>query len=1200
MFLGELSKANKNITSACLDVYSNSNYVQVSGPDGKMVNVGTQLELWTQLQRCRVEKKVLEQTITNLNIENRRLTAANERVEGALRSERSAKESLNSENRKLTNEVSKLTEDLEEAQAASSQNTRLEDSLLDIAAMVENDSSANDKEEQRDVVDLAMPPSSASVVVVEQFTSTPKSILRSGSPLRVGSKMEKRRARSASPAMVESTMAAVQSALHRRQLQVHELRTRLSNNTAKLVEVKKAYAAKEEIADATERKLEQVRSESDSLKIKLDELSREKLKAQERNETLFSEKVAIENAKDHLEDELKALAKERVYLEDNHNRTLRDLEAAKSESDRLAKSNDDLSKNVKEKANRVSQLEKSVGDLQGKLKTNEQNCEFIKKEIETLKSRHENELDILRLKAGDSQGNNEELYQRMRQQEAHSKETISRLEKANANLVSGSQRSEENLSKLEEEKLKLTLDLADQKSSMQVLKDQIVASERNLTTLKSENKSLADQKKAEETTREKLEDDLKRVSLKKDELDNQLTSVTLQKDALQDEVVHARQEMKELAAQAEKVYRQNAILNKENNELDARLTNLQKDVQRFEEQVKFLKQEKSEQYANLEELQHDLNEAMKAKERSVRDNTDLQSKHEAMDKQMRALKTSLEDEIARAELEKARLEEEKNEIRSEMEKAVKKLKLELEDVETDSVTSKEELKRSLEAEHAAQLKKLTQEKRGEISRLTRELTERNQELERMRQLHTEEVLVVENAKNQALLMAQQDHRGLAERYAEVEENLEATKQDLEKVRREGSARLEKDRATITDLNLEISRLKSQLGEDIEKLAQENATLNDTIQKQKTAETMLQTEVEKLRVNWKNATDKAASLQKELEEVNLKISLLDDTKSRLQLELRDSEQRLLESRQNVDLLNASNARFQESMSVLEADKLRLSDDLNASRATVADMEQALARLKQDLDSQHDQHDSLTVVNTELEAKLLEEQEKHQLLRGQFRELELQYDSLRDRAAIDDDQRHAEVKEAQVLRMRISELDSTKASLERELNAQRANASLDEETTQQRVTSLHQALDEMRAREKRLEDQRHNLEICLNNSNQQVKELNIKLNGYEGRMTELSTCITTLEGTKRALSTKLSGIATLLRHIRTSRSNSRTRPTTPTTSSAAERGRTSVSSTNRRSSSPWPSTENLSQEVDVEEIKSDIRSLLSRISGAERER
>ena len=99
---------------------------------------------------------------------------------------------------------------------------------------------------------------------------------------------------------------------------------------------------------------------------------------------------------------------------------------------------------------------------------------------------------------------------------------------------------------------------------------------------------------------------------------------------------------------------------------------------------------------------------------------------------------------------------------------------------------------------------------------------------------------------------------------------------------------------------------------------------------------------------------------------------------------------------------------------------------------------------------------------------------------------------------------------------------------------------------------------------MEDQRHNLEICLSNSQQEVKDLHVKLNGQDGRMGELFTTMARLEGSKKDLESQISNVASLLHHVRSSSSHStsRSRPSTPTRPSRAS---------HRRASSPaWSAT------------------------------
>merc|ERR1711874_69828 len=110
-------------------------------------------------------------------------------------------------------------------------NSLLQSSLQDIATMVVEDADVEAKSGGR-----------------------PKPVLPGRSPLA-------RRARSASPAMVESTVTAVQAALNKRQLQLHELQVRSSGQSEKLRELERKGQWWEKRCKDAERKLEETNEE---------------------------------------------------------------------------------------------------------------------------------------------------------------------------------------------------------------------------------------------------------------------------------------------------------------------------------------------------------------------------------------------------------------------------------------------------------------------------------------------------------------------------------------------------------------------------------------------------------------------------------------------------------------------------------------------------------------------------------------------------------------------------------------------------------------------------------------------------------------------------------------------------------------------------------------------------------------------------
>ena len=136
----------------------------------------------------------------------------------------------------------------------------------------------------------------------------------------------------------------------------------------------------------------------------------------------------------------------------------------------------------------------------------------------------------------------------------------------------------------------------------------------------------------------------------------------------------------------------------------------------------------------------------------------------------------------------------------------------------------------------------------------------------------------------------------------------------------------------------------------------------------------------------------------------------------------------------------------------------------------------------------------------------------------------------------------------------ETEASREALRKELaNLQRKMAELiDDATMKEKDYQL--ALDDSRRSERKLEDQRKNLEIALDAANADIGDLRLKLSGAEGRVNALETTLARLEGAKKDVEFKLSSIVSSLRRsigfrqeMPRSRSRSpsprRSRPTSP---------------------------------------------------------
>ena len=100
---------------------------------------------------------------------------------------------------------------------------------------------------------------------------------------------------------------------------------------------------------------------------------------------------------------------------------------------------------------------------------------------------------------------------------------------------------------------------------------------------------------------------------------------------------------------------------------------------------------------------------------------------------------------------------------------------------------------------------------------------------------------------------------------------------------------------------------------------------------------------------------------------------------------------------------------------------------------------------------------------------------------------------------------------------------------ELGKLRSHADEEDERFRAREQELLCRLEDARCRERKLEDQKHNLEVCLADASQQLQELKARLGGSEGRVRALDNQLSQMDAHKKELEQKLSSIVIILRRI-----------------------------------------------------------------------
>ena len=536
-----------------------------------------------------------------------------------------------------------------------------------------------------------------------------------------------------------------------------------------------------------------------------------------------------------------------------------------------------------------------------------------------------------------------------------------------------------------------------------------------------------------------------------------------------------------------------------------------------------------------------------------------------------------------------------------LEKTVKKYKNQIFEIETEANRQREELKSQLYQGHSQELKEAIKTKDEEIGNLSKDLEEALENINRLNRIRNEELLLAENSKEQALIMAQHEQKSLAERLNEALANLETSQRDLDQHRLESSTKLEKDRCSISELQIEVSKLRGSLQDRHNQLDQAKAKLLERLEVEKQERLSAENEINVLKSSLKVATDAEQQLNEQVHDLKSKCDFLSEDKQKVALQLRETEKQLEEIQAKHERVEHMKIKLSETVQLLEEDKLQLVTDCEQIKSKLKHHEENHYFVQEDLSDLQSKHDKLQLEHEELKEEKQHWKSQCQELQRDLQALSLEHQQAKTQWTLDEDNKEAEQRQLQQARLRINELESTQSILEKELNSLRALTSTDQESTRQKISTLNQTIDEIRGREKRLEDQRHDLEQQLNFAQQQIKDLNMQINGKDGRLGELYTTIAKLEGNKADLETKINNVASLLHHVRSS-SNSRSRPSTPTTAKTLSAG------AGRRSSSPWPSspwppsseTSHISNTPDFDMIKKDIRDLVAKIGQAGKER
>ncbi|XP_021966224.1 rootletin isoform X2 [Folsomia candida] len=907
----------------------------------------------------------------------------------------------------------------------------------------------------------------------------------------------------------ESIVSAVQAALNKRQLQIHSLQVSL-NSTKEQSMVSRGHVESLELeVTKDEDKIRQLAESCEKLKDSLENIRIERDTAQRALDNLKNEKNILEQQRKTLASELEATIKVKTSLSTNLMKCEKSLEAARTEGETLTgeldKTRDELNVRLtalKLEQDLTSKLREQLSNLGEDKERNTLENKTLKNSLNEVTSKYEDlsfqferSEDSLKKWKMDAEILSEKLRSSTDRSDLVEKEKRKWVEKSRS---------------LEDAKVSLETELTDARNDLAALRREILESERIRTDLEAKIEREVIRGDGADNRRAVLESQLES---QRDEYLREMGILSERIEVLTEELNQARRDLEETFQVVERTKAD--LANAERLHMEAIHV-----IETKEGVIKNLSgilDKTKDEKISLEELEQNLKLVLLERDKRI----------ESLDKQLSDMKNKTGNEAAAL---KDRLTRTENEMKSQKEKMdsekvslESKFTLELNTLKASSTSNEEKLKSDCEEKLKSLRTELESDKKQDGNKLNGEINSLRSQIESMRVQYEEALLRAENDKQQGLLLAQQDQQGLSDKIRLLERELEDLKSDKDRIKRECEQKCSHEKSSSAALRSEIIKIRNEL---------ENT-------KQDGLDTLKQIE---LRISEVERDREAALLH--VEELRNKLRSVEERESELKRELVDVSRKLKDSENSGDYSKKEIVELRRTLSELATEKEKTNSLLENLKDELSRREGELTNTKKELARTTTAVKNLERVKTQLEGdvggltikldSVGKEKSEHSRLLEEMGEQLSQYKSMVGR--LDAEVNELKVKlDAESERRDEAEAQwrNTKKMLE-EAEGQLGLARSEEERLSVKLADAEERYgsregqfiamaEENKLREKKLMEEKHNLNICLNSVQQQMEHFSNKLSSAESKLKVLTDEKSELEQTKKAAESKLSQIS-----------------------------------------------------------------------------
>ncbi|XP_030369241.1 rootletin [Scaptodrosophila lebanonensis] len=992
---------------------------------------------------------------------------------------------------------------------------RLNNSMREIAQAVVQDAEIADREADAEV---------GGAMQHMHLTRDSASVAGGGG----GSKSPRRNSTRASQAFAEGTISAVQAALHKYQLALHDMQVKFQNASENLRTTKTQLDTSEGTKTLLTTKMQQLTEKLDASNSKLSELLKERESLQKTLDEIRAQKQQSEMGRADLNNAFENLSSEFEKLQLNYGKLQKridsleeDKKAVELEIQRILKDKNITELNLRSEEDRSSRLREETISLREELNRVSLNRDLLEQQriesdnlinmLEKQKSDLEYDLDRLLLEKCDLQEKHEKLSN-------NNCSTSDELKSVQNCLLDA-----------QEERKKLRLQAADQANEIGELKKELAVLDKARLELETDNLSYSEKIKCLQLEKEKILQDLACVTRDRGDIHNQLTAMCRKKEALNEELMRTRQRLEQTTETNSRLNRNLEEMVKDVEEKQVVIDLHEKDTHRLNELLAAMRSEKE----SLDAVLFDTNTTLEATEEKrsqlERDLQEALVREESLKNHVARLQKDLEQCQRKSQETKTQLLNAARAAENDFNQKISNLKAAAEDAAKKHGDEVLQLRNALEKRMQQALQALQTAKDDEIEKLQERLAALQAHIESLVQQHEEALIRAENEKQQALLMAHRDKQAVAERLEAVARDLKTEQEALDRNKREANARDEKQRSAIAQLKDEIVHIRTKEEEN-------KIKLEECIRKQELQLTSIREErdtlfrlSDELKMEIRLKEDKMEGTNNELQDALRKAKEGEGYIDSLRKELTDTRRQLADSNIERDKYSNSNKELRDHVKRVEGAKREQARAIEEALQKISNLEETKNTLE-------NERTRLSTILKETENNFTKTTQEFNATKATLHKTQMEFaqkeeggKELQGKLLSETELKERAQQELCQIKKQLSDLEANLCATRQELARARCHNNQEEHRFHAREQELATRMEEARGREKRLEDQKHNLEVCLADATQQIQELKARLGGAEGRIRALDEQLACVELHKRDTEHKLSSVVHTLRRI-----------------------------------------------------------------------